>query len=209
MEWKLSCSLRNLSPKSALFCLFFLLLLSFLSLTPPHPQPQTSSLSTTVTIIPPLSLSVLLLPCVISFFLIPIPFITTLSHSHLSHLHVVTLNSILTLFAVALFCSISRQWRPFSLGLITVCPLFPLCTLSPCSPYLQSLISSSCSPLVLSIHLSALCPFLVRVVGWVMLKMFASVLGSIQVNLNHLSALHKVSQEVQVSINTHMHMHMP
>uniref|UniRef100_A0A4W6CBL9 Glycerol-3-phosphate acyltransferase 2, mitochondrial n=1 Tax=Lates calcarifer TaxID=8187 RepID=A0A4W6CBL9_LATCA len=55
-------------------------------------------------------------------------------------------------------------------------------------------------------HLNRLSPFLpliktcispglLRVVGWVMLKMFASVLGSIQVNLNHLSALHKVSQE--------------
>ncbi|CAI5649819.1 unnamed protein product [Oreochromis niloticus] len=34
-----------------------------------------------------------------------------------------------------------------------------------------------------------------RFVGWAMLKMFASVFGSIQVNLNHLSALHRASQE--------------
>lgn len=33
--------------------------------------------------------------------------------------------------------------------------------------------------------------------SWVMLKMFASVFGSIQVNLNHLADLHRVSQEVQ------------
>lgn len=32
-----------------------------------------------------------------------------------------------------------------------------------------------------------------------MLKMFASVFGSIQVNLNHLPALHRATQEVQVS----------
>uniref|UniRef100_A0A3Q1H1N9 Glycerol-3-phosphate acyltransferase 2, mitochondrial n=1 Tax=Acanthochromis polyacanthus TaxID=80966 RepID=A0A3Q1H1N9_9TELE len=32
-------------------------------------------------------------------------------------------------------------------------------------------------------------------VGWAMLKMFASVFYSIEVNLNHLSALHRVSQE--------------
>ncbi|KAF0034075.1 hypothetical protein F2P81_014141 [Scophthalmus maximus] len=34
-----------------------------------------------------------------------------------------------------------------------------------------------------------------RFVGWVMLKMFSSVFGGIQVNLNHLSVLRKVSQE--------------
>ncbi|XP_040011477.1 glycerol-3-phosphate acyltransferase 2, mitochondrial isoform X2 [Xiphias gladius] len=38
-------------------------------------------------------------------------------------------------------------------------------------------------------------PGLLRFVGWVMLKTFSSVFGSIQVNLNHLSALHSVSQE--------------
>uniref|UniRef100_A0A8C7Y3J6 Glycerol-3-phosphate acyltransferase 2, mitochondrial n=1 Tax=Oryzias sinensis TaxID=183150 RepID=A0A8C7Y3J6_9TELE len=36
---------------------------------------------------------------------------------------------------------------------------------------------------------------LLRFTGWAMLKMFASVFGSIQVNLNHLSALHKASRE--------------
>ncbi|KAG7236777.1 hypothetical protein INR49_000240, partial [Caranx melampygus] len=36
---------------------------------------------------------------------------------------------------------------------------------------------------------------LLRFVSWVMLKMFASVFGSIQVNLNHLADLHRVSQE--------------
>uniref|UniRef100_A0AAQ5ZB78 GPAT/DHAPAT C-terminal domain-containing protein n=1 Tax=Amphiprion ocellaris TaxID=80972 RepID=A0AAQ5ZB78_AMPOC len=34
-----------------------------------------------------------------------------------------------------------------------------------------------------------------RFVGWAVLKMFASVFYSIEVNLNHLSALHRVSQE--------------
>ncbi|XP_035496829.1 glycerol-3-phosphate acyltransferase 2, mitochondrial isoform X4 [Scophthalmus maximus] len=38
-------------------------------------------------------------------------------------------------------------------------------------------------------------PSLLRFVGWVMLKMFSSVFGGIQVNLNHLSVLRKVSQE--------------
>uniref|UniRef100_A0A3Q1I1S4 Glycerol-3-phosphate acyltransferase 2, mitochondrial n=1 Tax=Acanthochromis polyacanthus TaxID=80966 RepID=A0A3Q1I1S4_9TELE len=47
----------------------------------------------------------------------------------------------------------------------------------------------------LSIHLSTLYPLLTRFVGWAMLKMFASVFYSIEVNLNHLSALHRVSQE--------------
>ncbi|XP_035022138.2 glycerol-3-phosphate acyltransferase 2, mitochondrial [Hippoglossus stenolepis] len=38
-------------------------------------------------------------------------------------------------------------------------------------------------------------PGLLRFVGWVMLKMFSSLFGSIQVNLKHLSDLHRVSQE--------------
>ncbi|XP_070821079.1 glycerol-3-phosphate acyltransferase 2, mitochondrial [Chaetodon trifascialis] len=38
-------------------------------------------------------------------------------------------------------------------------------------------------------------PGLSRFVGWVMLKMFSSMFDSIQVNLNHLLALHRASQE--------------
>ncbi|XP_062237886.1 glycerol-3-phosphate acyltransferase 2, mitochondrial [Platichthys flesus] len=38
-------------------------------------------------------------------------------------------------------------------------------------------------------------PGLLRFVGWVMLKMFSSLFDSIQVNLNHLPDLHRVSQE--------------
>nr|XP_046243855.1 glycerol-3-phosphate acyltransferase 2, mitochondrial isoform X2 [Scatophagus argus] len=38
-------------------------------------------------------------------------------------------------------------------------------------------------------------PGLLRFVGWVMLKMFASMFDSIQVNLSHLPALHRASQE--------------
>ncbi|XP_045891128.1 glycerol-3-phosphate acyltransferase 2, mitochondrial isoform X5 [Micropterus dolomieu] len=39
-------------------------------------------------------------------------------------------------------------------------------------------------------------PGLLRFVGWMMLKTFASVFGVIEVNLNHLSALHRASQEL-------------
>lgn len=52
---------------------------------------------------PSLSLSILRFPYVISSFLILIPLLPTLSHSHLSHLHVVALNSLLTFFAKAPF----------------------------------------------------------------------------------------------------------
>ena len=38
-----------------------------------------------------------------------------------------------------------------------------------------------------------------------MLKMGASMFDSIQVNLNHLPALHTASQEVQASVNTHIY----
>ncbi|TKS78315.1 Glycerol-3-phosphate acyltransferase 2, mitochondrial [Collichthys lucidus] len=38
-------------------------------------------------------------------------------------------------------------------------------------------------------------PSLLRFVGWVVLKMFASIFNSIQVNLNHLPALRRASQE--------------
>ncbi|XP_069563869.1 glycerol-3-phosphate acyltransferase 2, mitochondrial [Brachyistius frenatus] len=36
---------------------------------------------------------------------------------------------------------------------------------------------------------------LLRFVAWTMLKMFPSIFGNVQVNLNHLSALHKATQE--------------
>uniref|UniRef100_A0A3Q0R6A2 Glycerol-3-phosphate acyltransferase 2, mitochondrial n=1 Tax=Amphilophus citrinellus TaxID=61819 RepID=A0A3Q0R6A2_AMPCI len=55
----------------------------------------------------------------------------------------------------------------------------PLDCLSPFLPLINTCISSG----------------VLRFVGWVMLKMFASVFGSIQVNLNHLPALHRASQE--------------
>uniref|UniRef100_A0A3Q4HIJ9 Glycerol-3-phosphate acyltransferase 2, mitochondrial n=1 Tax=Neolamprologus brichardi TaxID=32507 RepID=A0A3Q4HIJ9_NEOBR len=65
-----------------------------------------------------------------------------------------------------------------------------ICLLRPCV-HLLSLTFSS----LLSIHPSTHYPLLTRFVCWAMLKMFASVFGSIQVNLNHLSALHRASQE--------------
>ncbi|KAM9392840.1 glycerol-3-phosphate acyltransferase 2, mitochondrial [Pholidichthys leucotaenia] len=43
-----------------------------------------------------------------------------------------------------------------------------------------------------------------RFVGWVMLKIFASLFGSIQINLNHLSALHGAEQEGSVLIYVYM-----
>ncbi|XP_030593799.1 glycerol-3-phosphate acyltransferase 2, mitochondrial [Archocentrus centrarchus] len=55
----------------------------------------------------------------------------------------------------------------------------PLDCLSPFLPLINTCISSG----------------VLRFVGWVMLKMFASVFGSIQVNLNHLPALHRASKE--------------
>ncbi|XP_060928359.1 glycerol-3-phosphate acyltransferase 2, mitochondrial [Limanda limanda] len=55
----------------------------------------------------------------------------------------------------------------------------PLKLLSPFLPTIKTCIS----------------PGLLRFVGWVMLKMFSSLFGSIQVNLNHLPDLHRVSQE--------------
>uniref|UniRef100_A0A3P8TQT6 Glycerol-3-phosphate acyltransferase 2, mitochondrial n=1 Tax=Amphiprion percula TaxID=161767 RepID=A0A3P8TQT6_AMPPE len=63
-------------------------------------------------------------------------------------------------------------------------------TMSSLSPPVNSFLLCS-----LSIHLSTLYPLLTRFVGWAVLKMFASVFYSIEVNLNHLSALHRVSQE--------------
>uniref|UniRef100_A0A3Q3MHZ8 Glycerol-3-phosphate acyltransferase 2, mitochondrial n=1 Tax=Mastacembelus armatus TaxID=205130 RepID=A0A3Q3MHZ8_9TELE len=43
-------------------------------------------------------------------------------------------------------------------------------------------------------------PGLLRFLGWVMLKMFSSVFGSVQVNLNHLVALHRGSLLVYVYV---------
>ncbi|XP_027889789.1 glycerol-3-phosphate acyltransferase 2, mitochondrial isoform X2 [Xiphophorus couchianus] len=50
------------------------------------------------------------------------------------------------------------------------------------------------SPL-LSLINTCISPGLIRFMSWVMLKMFASVFGSIQVNKNHLPALHKATLE--------------
>ncbi|KAG7489783.1 glycerol-3-phosphate acyltransferase 2, mitochondrial-like isoform X1 [Solea senegalensis] len=47
-------------------------------------------------------------------------------------------------------------------------------------------------------------PGLLRFMGWVMLKMLSSVFGNIQVNLNHLSALHSVSQEGSLLVYVHV-----
>lgn len=66
-------------------------------------------------------------------------------------------------------------------------------TLSPLLPELQSLFFLF-SPLHLSAHYS----LLIRFVGWALLKMFSFAFDNIQVNLSHLAALHKASNEVQV-----------
>ncbi|XP_068581670.1 glycerol-3-phosphate acyltransferase 2, mitochondrial [Cebidichthys violaceus] len=47
-------------------------------------------------------------------------------------------------------------------------------------------------------------PLLARVLSWVMLKMFSSVFGSIQVNLNHLPALRRASQEGSLLVYVHV-----
>ncbi|XP_037536216.1 glycerol-3-phosphate acyltransferase 2, mitochondrial [Nematolebias whitei] len=53
------------------------------------------------------------------------------------------------------------------------------------------------SPLSLFLPIINTCisPGLLRFLSWVILKVFASVFGGIQVNLNHLPVLHKASQE--------------
>ncbi|KAL6113945.1 uncharacterized protein ACO6RY_04829 [Pungitius sinensis] len=53
---------------------------------------------------------------------------------------------------------------------------------------------SHLSPLP-SIVNTCISPGFLRFLSWVMLKMFSSVFGSIQVNLDHLPALHRASQE--------------
>ncbi|XP_061586236.1 glycerol-3-phosphate acyltransferase 2, mitochondrial [Cololabis saira] len=45
---------------------------------------------------------------------------------------------------------------------------------------------------------------LLRFMGWLMLKMFASVFGSIQVNVNNLSASHKASQQDSLLVYVHL-----
>ncbi|XP_024860876.1 glycerol-3-phosphate acyltransferase 2, mitochondrial [Kryptolebias marmoratus] len=50
-------------------------------------------------------------------------------------------------------------------------------------------------PLFLPLINTCVSPGLLRFLSWVILKVFASMFGSIQVNLNHLPALHKASQE--------------
>ncbi|XP_049434269.1 glycerol-3-phosphate acyltransferase 2, mitochondrial isoform X2 [Epinephelus fuscoguttatus] len=47
-------------------------------------------------------------------------------------------------------------------------------------------------------------PGLIRFLGWVMLKMFSSMFGSIQVNLSHLPALHRASQEGSLLVYVHL-----
>ncbi|XP_032371862.1 glycerol-3-phosphate acyltransferase 2, mitochondrial isoform X2 [Etheostoma spectabile] len=47
-------------------------------------------------------------------------------------------------------------------------------------------------------------PGLLRFLSWVMLKMLSSVFGSIQVNLNHLPALHRASQEGSLLVYVHV-----
>ncbi|XP_071339341.1 glycerol-3-phosphate acyltransferase 2, mitochondrial isoform X2 [Trachinotus anak] len=59
------------------------------------------------------------------------------------------------------------------------------------------------SPLLHLIKTS-ISPGLLRFVSWVMLKTFASVFGSIQVNLNHLTELHRASQEGSLLVYVHV-----
>ncbi|XP_035847185.1 glycerol-3-phosphate acyltransferase 2, mitochondrial isoform X2 [Sander lucioperca] len=47
-------------------------------------------------------------------------------------------------------------------------------------------------------------PGLLRFLSWVMLKMLSSMFGSIQVNLNHLPALHRASQEGSLLVYVHV-----
>ncbi|XP_039658566.1 glycerol-3-phosphate acyltransferase 2, mitochondrial isoform X2 [Perca fluviatilis] len=47
-------------------------------------------------------------------------------------------------------------------------------------------------------------PSLLRFLSWVMLKMLSSMFGSVQVNLNHLPALHRASQEGSLLVYVHL-----
>ncbi|KAM3611617.1 uncharacterized protein V6R79_021397 [Siganus canaliculatus] len=47
-------------------------------------------------------------------------------------------------------------------------------------------------------------PYLLRFVSWMMLKIFSCMFDSIQVNLNHLAALHKASQEGSLLVYVHV-----
>ncbi|XP_054466346.1 glycerol-3-phosphate acyltransferase 2, mitochondrial [Anoplopoma fimbria] len=62
---------------------------------------------------------------------------------------------------------------------------------------------SHLSPLLALIN-TCISPGLLRFLSWVMLKMFSSVFGSIQVNLNHLPALHRASQEGSLLVYVHV-----
>lgn len=103
------------------------------------------------------------------------------------------------IYLVYMSASAPSFWRPFLLLAVKPC-LIPLWTFSssPIINYFFLLFFSYMSPPPLP---------LARFLSWVMLKMFSSVFGSIQVNLDHLRALHRASQEVRVSTNTHIHMH--
>ncbi|XP_030273196.1 glycerol-3-phosphate acyltransferase 2, mitochondrial isoform X2 [Sparus aurata] len=62
---------------------------------------------------------------------------------------------------------------------------------------------NSLSPFLPLIN-TCIIPGLLRFVGWVMLKMGASMFDSIQVNLNHLPALHTASQEGSLLVYVYM-----
>nr|XP_057926369.1 glycerol-3-phosphate acyltransferase 2, mitochondrial isoform X1 [Doryrhamphus excisus] len=51
-------------------------------------------------------------------------------------------------------------------------------------------------------------PSLLRCVGWLMIKMFTSVFGSIQVNLNHFVALHRATEEGSRLVYTYVRQSM-
>uniref|UniRef100_A0A3B4Z0I3 Glycerol-3-phosphate acyltransferase 2, mitochondrial-like n=1 Tax=Stegastes partitus TaxID=144197 RepID=A0A3B4Z0I3_9TELE len=89
----------------------------------------------------------------------------------------------------------------FCLYFAAICPLL-LYILSRYFPYLLPLFFFLlCS---LSLHLSTHYPLSTRFVCWAMLKMFSSTFCSVEVNLNHLSALHRASQEGSPLVYVHV-----
>ncbi|KAM9858597.1 glycerol-3-phosphate acyltransferase 2, mitochondrial [Aulostomus maculatus] len=62
----------------------------------------------------------------------------------------------------------------------------------------------NCFPSFLPLINTSISPGFLRFVSWVLLKMFASIFSSIQVNLNHLQALHRASQEGSLLVYVHM-----
>ncbi|XP_068460812.1 glycerol-3-phosphate acyltransferase 2, mitochondrial isoform X2 [Clinocottus analis] len=62
---------------------------------------------------------------------------------------------------------------------------------------------SHLSPL-LSLINTCISPGFLRFLSWVMLKMFSSVFGSVQVNLNHLPPLHRASEEGSPLLYVHV-----